>query len=98
LFCLWRRESRREKDAFGILERENMMIVDIESVVLPEPMASMLVQVVATNFSTSKSGSPYLTSESATYSSFCVQVDALISSLEKLKSKAKLKFDEFDRN
>jgi len=34
----------------------------------------------------------------ASYSSFCVQVDTLISRLEKLKSKAKIKFDEFDRN
>lgn len=74
------------------------MTVDIEAVMLPEPMASMKIQVIATARSGTTNGTPYLTAECATYGEFCAAVDNLICSLESLKSKAKLKFSEFDRN
>ena len=75
-----------------------MMTVDIESGISDEPMASMHVRVVGLNFSITKDGRPYLTSDSTGYKSFCAQVDNRICSLESLKPKAKLKFAEFDRN
>ncbi|MGD0815697.1 MAG: hypothetical protein ABSA83_19055 [Verrucomicrobiota bacterium] len=74
------------------------MNIDIESGVYAEPMASMRVQVVATDYACSTNGMPYLTNQSTSYKSFCAQVDSLISQLERLKPKAKAKFAEFDRN
>ncbi|MDB6034953.1 MAG: hypothetical protein JWM16_5291 [Verrucomicrobiales bacterium] len=72
-------------------------LVDIEPKIDPPPGSQMIVHAVLTGYATSTQGNTiYLTAECRTHAEFVNEIDILISDLEGLKERAKLKFAEFD--